>query len=138
VLLYSKEIVISRLFYREKKTNVTNFLHRQYMAPCFFYQKGHGTAPFYFSLDKTLITPPMQFLNIGNKKYVAFSFHNKYNYKVHIHVFWSKLVLWWYNYFSISLASQSQVRTALKLFIFKHFEKKVLKIMTEQVPTRNL
>jgi len=24
------------------------------MAPRFFYQKGHGTAPFYFSLDKTL------------------------------------------------------------------------------------
>ena len=35
--------------------------HRQYMAPRFFYQKGHGimkkgkgAAPFYFSLDKTL------------------------------------------------------------------------------------
>jgi hypothetical protein len=25
------------------------------MAPRFFYQKGHGAAPFYFSLDKTLI-----------------------------------------------------------------------------------
>jgi hypothetical protein len=32
------------------------------MAPCFFYQKGrgaqkkkHGAAPFYFSLDKTLV-----------------------------------------------------------------------------------
>jgi hypothetical protein len=63
-------------------------------AMFFFLSKGHGAAPFYFSLDKTLITPPMQFLNIGNKKYVAFSFHKyNYNYKVHIHVFWSKLVL---------------------------------------------
>jgi hypothetical protein len=24
------------------------------MAPRFFYKKGHGAAPFYFSLDKTL------------------------------------------------------------------------------------
>ena len=28
--------------------------HQQYMVPRFFYQKGHGAAPFYFSLDKTL------------------------------------------------------------------------------------
>ena len=39
--------------------DISNCWHRlktpwQYMAPRFFFQKGHGATPFYFSLDKTL------------------------------------------------------------------------------------
>jgi hypothetical protein len=29
----------------------------------FFYQKGHGATPFYFSLDKTLLYPAKLFKN---------------------------------------------------------------------------
>jgi uncharacterized ferritin-like protein (DUF455 family) len=41
--------VILRIIWRNEKGHIANTWRHG-----FFYQKGHGAAPFYFSLDKTL------------------------------------------------------------------------------------